>query len=58
MRYRQDIFATEKTLKEYNNQIVQHFLNKYSHNVIKVAEKLEVGKSTIYKMIQDKEIEG
>jgi len=54
----EDIFAKEKTLREYNNQIVQHFLNKYNHNVIKVAEKLDVGKSTIYKMIQEKEIEG
>lgn len=54
----EDIFAKEKTLKEYNNQIVQHFLNKYNHNVLKVADKLDVGKSTIYKMIQEKEIEG
>src|SRR5476651_1038009 len=54
----EDIFAMEKTLKEYTNQIIQYFLNKYNHNVIKVAEKLDVGKSTIYKMIQEKEIEG
>jgi two-component system response regulator AtoC len=54
----EDIFAKEKTLKEYNNQIIQHFLNKYNHNVVSVAEKLDVGKSTIYKLIQEKEIEG
>lgn len=54
----EDIFAKEKTLKEYTNQIVQHFLNKYNHSVLKVADKLDVGKSTIYKMIQEKEIEG
>lgn len=54
----EDIFAKEKTLKQYTNQIVQHFLNKYNHNVLSVAEKLDIGKSTIYKMIQEKEIEG
>jgi excisionase family DNA binding protein len=26
--------------------------------VVQVADKLDIGKSTIYKMIQDKEIEG
>lgn len=54
----EDIFTKEKTLKEYNNHIIQHFLNKHNHNVIKVADLLDIGKSTIYKMIQEKEIEG
>jgi two-component system response regulator AtoC len=54
----EDLFAKEKTLKEYNTQIIQHFLNKYNHNVVQVADKLDIGKSTIYKMIQDKEIKG
>lgn len=53
-----NLFLKERTLKEYSVQIIQHFLEKYDHNVIKVADKLDVGKSTIYKMIQDKEIEG
>lgn len=54
----EDLFSAEKTMKEYNLQIIQHFLNKYDHNVVKVADKLDIGKSTIYKMIQDKEIDG
>jgi len=54
----EDLFAKEKTLKEYNIQIIEHFLNKYQRNVVQVADKLDIGKSTIYKMIQDKEIEG
>ncbi len=54
----QDLFAKEKTLKEYNIQIIEYFLNKYQRNVVQVADKLDIGKSTIYKMIQDKEIEG
>ncbi|MES2277073.1 MAG: sigma-54 dependent transcriptional regulator [Bacteroidota bacterium] len=54
----EDIFAKEKTLREYTNQIIQHFLNKYGHNVVKAADKLDIGKSTIYKLIQEKEIEG
>ncbi|HNP22889.1 MAG TPA: sigma-54 dependent transcriptional regulator [Panacibacter sp.] len=47
----------EKTLKSYTIDIIKHYLEKYNSNVLKVAEKLDIGKSTIYKMIQLKEIE-
>ena len=47
----------EKTLKSYTVDIISHFLKKYDGNVLKVAEKLDIGKSTIYKMIQEKEIQ-
>jgi two-component system response regulator AtoC len=46
----------EKTMKEYTLHIIQHFLKKYDQNVVLVANKLDIGKSTIYKMIQQKEI--
>jgi DNA-binding NtrC family response regulator len=46
----------EKTMKDYTIDIIKHFLKKYDNNVIKVADKLDIGKSTIYKMIQNKEI--
>ncbi len=46
----------EKTMKDYTIQIIRHFLKKYDNNVLRVAEKLDIGKSTIYKMIQQKEI--
>ncbi len=45
-----------KTLREYTRSIVRHYLTKYQDNVPLVAQKLDVGKSTIYKMIQDGEI--
>jgi two-component system response regulator AtoC len=50
------LLQAEMTLKEYNNRIVSHFLNKYNEDVIAVAEKLDIGKSTIYRMIQEKRI--
>lgn len=48
--------ASEKTLREYTRTIVRHYLDKYPGNVPLVAQKLDVGKSTIYKMIQDGEV--
>jgi DNA-binding NtrC family response regulator len=53
----QNLLATEKTIDEYNQEIIKHFLTKYNHNVRLVATKLGVGKSTIYRMLQNKEIE-
>ena len=50
------LLADERTLEEYNHQIVKHFLNKYNHNVRLVASKLDIGKSTIYRMLQNKEL--
>jgi DNA-binding NtrC family response regulator len=46
-----DLFSEENTLKEYNEKIIRHFLNKYK-SVLKVAEKLDIGKSTIYNLIK------
>jgi DNA-binding NtrC family response regulator len=51
-----NLFPEEKTMREYTINIVQSFLRRYDGNVLKVAEKLDIGKSTIYKMIQEKEI--
>ncbi len=55
---RQDeIFTMEqKTLRQYTCDIIKHFLKKYDDDVLAVADKLDIGKSTIYKMIQQKEI--
>jgi transcriptional regulator with PAS, ATPase and Fis domain len=48
----EDFAAVEKTLKEYNTDIIKFFLKKYSNNVVKVAKKLDIGKSTIYNLIK------
>ena len=48
--------SVEKTLKEYNADIIRYFLKKYGDNVVEVAGKLDIGKSTIYNMIKSGEI--
>jgi DNA-binding NtrC family response regulator len=52
----QNLLASEKSLEEYNLDIVSHFLNKYNQNVRLVSKKLGIGKSTIYRMLQKREI--
>lgn len=52
-----EIFTLEqKSLRQYTCDIIKHFLKRYDDDVLLVAEKLDIGKSTIYKMIQQKEI--
>lgn len=47
---------TEKTLREYDCEIIRHYLKKYQKDVTLVAKKLDIGRSTIYKLLQEKEI--
>lgn len=47
-----NLLAKEKTLEEYTEEIIAHFLNNYNNNVRLVASKLNIGKSTIYRMLQ------
>lgn len=48
--------AEELSLKEYERRIIRYFLEKYDNNVMLVAEKLDIGKSTIYRMMQNGEL--
>jgi DNA-binding NtrC family response regulator len=44
--------AVEKTLRKYTDDIIFHFLKKYNQDVLLVAEKLDIGKSTIYNLLK------
>jgi len=46
----------EDTLKGYTRKIIRAYLDKYDNNIIKVAKKLDVGKSTIYRMLKNNEL--
>jgi len=46
----------ELTLKEFEIQIIQHYLDKHDRDVLLVAKKLDVGKSTLYRMVQAGEL--
>ncbi|MBE0641958.1 MAG: sigma-54-dependent Fis family transcriptional regulator, partial [Bacteroidales bacterium] len=50
--YRTDFLLEENTLEGYERLIIGHYLKKYNHNVKLVAEKLDIGKSTIYRLLK------
>ncbi|MCK9164173.1 MAG: sigma 54-interacting transcriptional regulator [Bacteroidales bacterium] len=47
-----DILKDERTLEEYENMIIDHFLKKYDNRVYYVADKLGISKNKIYNMIK------
>jgi len=53
---RDDQFNYENmTLKEYNLKIIRNYLDKYNNNVMEVARRLDIGKSTIYRYLKEME---
>ncbi|MCR8556572.1 sigma-54 dependent transcriptional regulator [Mucilaginibacter sp. BJC16-A38] len=52
-----DVFVMEgKTLREQNCEIIKIYLQKHNNDVIATAKALDIGKSTIYKMMQSGEL--
>lgn len=49
------LMMQEMSLKDYTYNIIRHFLKKYDDNVLLVAEKLDIGKSTIYRYLKEME---
>lgn len=47
-----NILVQEMSLDDYNNLIIKNYLEKYDNNVLTVAKKLNIGKSTIYRMLK------
>jgi DNA-binding NtrC family response regulator len=48
-----DFVNEEATLDDYIKIIITHYLNKYDNKVRLVADKLNIGKTTIYRMLKD-----
>lgn len=51
-----DFLNEDCTLDEYNHKIIRFFLEKNDNNVLLTAKKLNIGKSTIYRMLKNQEL--
>jgi two-component system, NtrC family, response regulator AtoC len=54
LNLKQNLLSQEKTLQEYNEEIIHFFINKYK-NIREVARRLDVGKSTLYRYLKEQE---
>ncbi|MEO0468824.1 MAG: sigma-54 dependent transcriptional regulator [Bacteroidota bacterium] len=48
-----DALSEELTLKEYTHRIIDIYLKKYDQNIKLVADKLDIGVSTIYRLLKE-----
>lgn len=48
----------EMSMQSYTYRIIRHFLNKYENNVLEVAKRLDIGKSSIYRYLKEMEDAG
>lgn len=51
-----DFLLEEDSLEGYVKKIIKFYLQKYNNNVMVVAKKLDIGKSTIYRMLKNNEL--
>ena len=48
-----NFYDDQLTLDDYNRKIIKHYLDQNEQNVVLTAQKLNIGKSTIYRMLKD-----
>jgi DNA-binding NtrC family response regulator len=48
----------EMPMQQYMYRIIRHFLNKYDDNVLEVARRLDIGKSSLYRYLKEMEAAG
>lgn len=48
----------EMTMEQYMYRIIRHFLNKHDNNVLEVAKRLDIGKSSLYRYLKEMEAKG
>ncbi len=53
IRNEKNLMMEEMTLKDYTFKIISYFLEKYDNDVLAVAKKLDIGKSSIYRYVQE-----
>jgi len=49
-------YNSNKTLKVFIAEIIQHYIKTYNNDILEVAQRLDIGKSTIYNMLKSGEI--
>ena len=52
-----NLFQEGLTLKQYTNRIIHYYLDKYDQDIKSVAAKLDIGQSTIYRILKEEKSE-
>jgi two-component system, NtrC family, response regulator AtoC len=48
-----DVMSAEMTMREYNRRIIKLYMKRLDNNTKRVAEKLGIGQTTVYRMLKE-----
>lgn len=48
-----NLMHEEMSLREYNHQIIKHYMERYNNDTKQVADKLDIGQTTVYRMLKE-----
>ncbi|MBL0316159.1 MAG: sigma-54-dependent Fis family transcriptional regulator [Flavobacteriales bacterium] len=54
-KFFEELLTKNLTLRDYNEAIIKHYMKLYHNRVRQVADKLNIGKSTIYRLLGEAE---
>ena len=54
----ESLLHQEMSMQAFMYRIIRHFLNKYDDNVLEVAKRLDIGKSSLYRYLKEMEEAG
>jgi DNA-binding NtrC family response regulator len=54
----ESFFLQEMKMEEYMYRIIRHYLTKYDNNMLEVARRLDIGKSSLYRYLKEMEAAG
>ncbi len=54
--YLQELLITNRTMREYEIEIVKHYMRKFNNNTRDVADHLKIGQTTVYRILKEAEL--
>ena len=48
-----EVLTEEMSLRAYARKILAFYMNKYNRNIPLIAQKLDIGQATVYRMLKE-----
>lgn len=54
-QFLQELMLTERSMRDYEIEIVKHYMRKFNNNTRAVADYLKIGQTTVYRILKEAE---
>ncbi len=55
-QFLQDLMLTERSMRDYEIEIVKYYMRRFNNNTKMVADHLKIGQTTVYRILKEAEI--